>query len=262
MVVALALLSLLLGANAQLSIQGRIESKIFALTTSDGTTATATHALSPPGYLGNSSVDQSGDDVFTSALSLVAATGGGSATLRYRPADGAANPTNAFTASSFDAVSLGRLSLWNTPLPADGSVSFMWTTEFASLQLFDGASAISELFTHIPILSTPMTLTLSSAANAATLAIIPPEIETYFNPTVPLGHGYQLQLWPADSLWMVLEDMNATGAFTSTPGDPRVTCGIDVMVMITPVPEPSTYALGAAALLVGAIGWRRRARRG
>lgn len=261
-----AVLAVLLGlstvlpvAHAQLSLQGRIASKISAVSASSGTMATAAYAATPPGYITTGSVDQPGADVSSSGLDLTVSSGPGWATLFYEPTAGTANPLNAFSAPSLSRVSLGMLSLVTSELPTDGSVAFVWTTEFATLQVFDGLTPVSDLFTNVPILVTPMTLSLWSETDTAALTLDTPEVSLEFALWMTLGN-YRVQLTPGEGLWDMLMEMNA-GLFTATPGESHGTCEADMWIEIAPVPEPSTYALGAALLLIGVVGYRRMQRR-
>jgi hypothetical protein len=259
----LGLVALLPGARAQLMIQGNVESEITSLSAAGGATAVAKYALAPPGYTTTGSINHTGTAVWTSAYTLQARKGTGSATLLYKPSSGTVNPTNAFAGiESGDTLSLGSLKLTDTSLPSNGSVNFLWTVEFAKLRVYRGATPVTAWFSDVPILSVPLKLTLQHTGNLATLSLAAPyNPATMFNSLVPLSHGYQLALSPAVTLTTLVNELS-TGLFKATPTSAHTFGTVDVAArLISPVPEASTYGLCAAGLLAGMVLVQRLRRR-
>jgi hypothetical protein len=259
----LGLLALALPARAQLSLSGNIESDITMVTNSGGSTNVTKYAVTPPGYISTGSISHAGSGVFTSGFTLQEKKGTGSATLLYKPSAGTANPTNAFGGiQTLETLGLGSLKLTDTKLPSNGSVTFMWNVEFASLQVFNGTTAVTNLFTNVPILNVPLTLSLAHIGNTASLALsMPYNSATMFNSLITLNHGYQVSLSPATTLTTLLNSLSVAGGFTATPTSAKTFGTIDVVpTIISPVPEASTYACWASALLVGVVAFRRNRR--
>ncbi len=262
-VLPVALASLVLPTRAQLMIQGSIEARFSGITTSGGATATPKYAATPPGYASVGAINQNGANVFSSALSLKAAKSSGSATLVYRPSNGTANPLNAFSGiQTLDTFSLGSLQLAGNSLPSSGTVSFNFTLQFASLQLFDGATALTPVLNDVAILDLPLKLSLQSSGSVAKLGLATPyDAATMFNSSILLGNGYRLDLAPAVTLETFFDRL-AAGTFRTTPSAPFSFGTIDVVpTLISPVPEPSTYAWAGTALLAGSIVVARRRQR-
>jgi hypothetical protein len=244
-------------------IKGNIESEITGLSTAGGATFVAKYAVTPPGYTTTGAINHTGSGVATSALTLQAKKGTGSATLLYKPSSGTVNPTNAFAGiETGDTLGLGSLKLTDTSLPSNGSVNFLWTVEFASLRVYQGATPVTTWFSHVPILSVPLKLTLQHTGNVATLSLAAPyNPATMFNSLVPLSHGYQLALSPAVTLTTLVKELS-TGAFKATPTSAHMFGTIDIAArIISPVPEASTYGLCAAGLLAGIVMLQRVRRR-
>jgi hypothetical protein len=244
-------------------LSGNIESDITGLSTTGGATTVTKYALTPPGYTSTASVSHTGSGVLASAFSVQVKKGTGSATLLYKPSMGTANPTNAFSGiESFDTLGLGSLRLSDTTLPSNGTASFTWNIEFASLQVFNGATAVTSLFHHVPILSVPLTLSLVHTGNVATLALAAPfNAATMFNSLITLDHGYQIALSEGTTLSTLISSLSS-GSFKARPNAPMSFGTIDVVPNImSPVPEASTYGITAAGLLMGAVALQRARRR-
>ena len=259
----LGLLALSLPARAQLMLSGNIESDITSLVASGGATTVTKYAVTPPGYTTTASINHTGSGVLTSAFTLQVKKGTGSATLLYKPSMGTANPTNMFGGiQSLDTLGLGSLRLSDTTLPSNGSVNFSWNVEFASLQVFNGATAVTSLFTHVPILSVPLTLSLTHTGNVAQLSLAAPyNAATMFDSLITLDHGYKLSLSPATTLSTLISELSLPGTFKSKPNAPLTFGTIDVVPTIfAPVPEASTYGITAAVLLMGMVVVKRSRR--
>ena len=259
LVLPLGLLALAVPARAQLMLKGNIEAEITNVVTAGGASAVAKYATTPPGYNKVNAISHTGTGVLSSGLNLQGKKGSGSATLLYKPSSGTANALNAFDGiQSLDTLGLGSLKLTDTSLPSNGSVSFTWTVDFASLRVYNGATPVTSWFHDVPIISVPLTLSLTHTGNVAKLALAAQyNAATMFNSTITLDHGYSLALAPAVTLNTLITELS-NGTFKATPNAPLTFGTIDVLpTIMSPVPEASTYALWAAVLLVAAVGYSR-----
>lgn len=258
--IPLGLLALTFPARAQLSIGGNIEAEFLGFSTTGGATGTGQYANTPPGYTSPGSINQTGTGVLSAALELTAAKSGGSATFTYKPSLGTATAMNGFSGiQTLDTLGLGSLLLTDTSLPANGSVNFTWDVKFASLQVFDGATAVTSVFNNVSILSVPLTLSLVHTGNTATLSLSSPyNSSTMFNRLITLDNGYKLGLSTAVTFDTLIDSLSS-GTFAAQPNQPLSYGTFDIVpTLISPVPEPSTYGLAGIALLLAIVIVRRR----